>query len=347
MGWTVSNARLRRELLARDPSAAEAVDASAVVYREEAFCLSTPNYSPCACVHPTRAAGVLTRISGVDLSALIRRLGAAIGEPSASIIGAAIMSSLPPLDLGCPDSPMHLLLGLDWPPAHTPLRVDVNRARARPALVSANRLTAVDIGPETPVQFASIMATPALKRHFFRLCADVLRDRLCRLPVCNVVATFLSCDGKVHTARFDSAGALSYDCCERSSGYGEADIEIPLYMRRLAPTGRWEYHTIDWDSGFVVALLGMRNVTVRLSKTEDPSVPTDGRKRKRAVHEVIHGDVLCDAWPTVGTAFCRIAQGDTDYSKARIPERQSKLHCFRLAASDFPFRGSSRTGSRD
>ena len=179
--------------------------------------------------------------------------------------------------------------------------------------------------------------------------------------------TFLSCDGGVHTAAYDAGGAMAYSYSERKSGYGEADIEIPLYMRLLAPSGQWEYHvrapqsarvrvrshklartnpnqssdripsnsranlcertrtradcgvwqTIDWDSAFVVALLRMRNVTVRLSKTEDPGTIPDGRKRKRAVHETIHGDRLCDAWPTVGTAFCRIAQGDTDYSKAR------------------------------
>lgn len=256
MGWTVSNARLRRELLARDPSDSEAADASAVVYREGPFCLSTPNYSECALsriatvpagardsVCTRCALGVLSaRATGIDLSALIRRLGAAIGEPSAKVIVAAIMSSLPPLDLGSDESPMHVLLGLDWPGAHTPMRANVNRARARPALVSANRLTAVDIGPETPVNFASIMATPALKRHFFGLCAGTLRDRLCRLPVRNAVMTFLSCDGGVHTAAYDAAGAMAYSYSERKSGYGEADIEIPLYMRLLAPSGQWEYH---------------------------------------------------------------------------------------------------------
>lgn len=300
MGWTLSNARLRRELLAPDPAAQEALGASAVVYRDTPHCLSTPNYS-------------------IDLSALIRRLGAAIGEPSATLIVAAIMSSLPPLDLGTDDEPMHVLLGLDWVAAHTPLRVDVNRARARPALVAANRLTATDIGPETRVDFAAIMATPALKRHFFGVCADTLRDRLCRLPVKNVVFTFLSCDGKVHTATFGPGGEFRYDQTQRRSGYGEADIEIPLYMRKLAPHAQWEYQTIDWDSAFVIALMGMSTVTVRLSKTDDPTAAPDSRKRKRAVHEVIHGDRLCSAWPNVATAFCRIAQGDTDYSKAGPP----------------------------
>lgn len=75
----------------------------------------------------------------------------------------------------------------------------------------------------------------------------------------------------------------------------------------------------------------MRNVTVRLSKTEDPGTIPDGRKRKRAVHETIRGDRLCDAWPTVGTAFCRIAQGDTDYSKARSRVPTARRRASRLA----------------
>ena len=92
-----------------------------------------------------------------------------------------------------------------------------------------------------------------------------------------------------------------------------------MYMRRIAPHKRWELQTIDWDSSFIVALLGMSNCTVRLSKTEDPAAAPDSRKRKRAVHEIIHGDRLCAAWPNVGTVFCRMGQGDTDYSKGVGP----------------------------
>lgn len=156
------------------------------------------------------------------------------------MIVAAIISSLPPLDFGTDENPMHILLGLDWVAAHTPARVEVNRARAKPQLISANRMTAVDIGPETTVNFNAVMATPALKQHFFTLCADALRDRICGLPVSNVTITLLANDGSVHTAAFDSAGELSYSLEQRVSGYGEADIEIPLYMQKLSPDGRWE-----------------------------------------------------------------------------------------------------------
>jgi hypothetical protein len=300
MGWQLASARLRRELLAADPADPEALSSSAVNYRDTPHCLSTRNY-------------------GIDLSALVRRLGAAITDPSAALITAAIMSSLPPLDLGTDDEPMNLLLALDWPAAHTPMRANVNRARARPALIAANRLTATDIGPETTLNFEAIMATPALKRHFFTVCANALRDRICRLPVRNVVVTFLSCTGEVHTARFDGDGKLHYELTTRDSGYGEADLEIPLYMRQIAPEARWEYQTIDWDSAFVISLLSMKNVVIRLSKTEDPGAAPDSRKRRRAVHEIIDGDRLCSAWPTVGTVFCRVGQGDTDYSKGLKP----------------------------
>lgn len=300
MGWLLSSARLRKELLAPDPSVPEALDASALSYRGAPHCLSTRNFS-------------------TDLSALVRRLGSAIADPSATMIGAAVMSNLPPLDLGTNDEPMNIVLGLDWVAAHTPLRAIVNRARSRPALVAANRLTVADIGPETHVNFSSIMGVPTLKRHFFQLCADDLRDRICRLPVSNVVVTFLSCDGKVHTTRFSDEGVMQYEVTERMSGYGEADLEIPLYMNRLAPGAKWQYSTIDFDSAFVIALLGLSNVTIRLSKTEDPSSEAEGRKRKRAVHEIIEGGRLCAAWPNIGAAFCRIAQGDTDYSKGLKP----------------------------
>lgn len=296
MGWQLASARLRRELLAADPSDPEALASSAVAYRDTPHCPNTTNYA-------------------IDLSALIRRLGAAIPDPSAHLIAAAVMSSLPPLNLGSEEKPMHLLLAIDWPAAHTPMRAFVNRARARPALFAANRLTPADIGPETTVNFESVMATPALKRHFFGLCSNALRDRVCRLPVKNLVVTLLTSTGEVHSATFNAAGTLAYEQSMRESGYGEADLEIPLYMRKLAPDERWQYNTIDWDSTFVVALMGLSMTTIRLSKTEDPTGDAASRKRKRAVHEIIHGDRLCAAWPSVGTVFCRMAQGDTDYSK--------------------------------
>jgi hypothetical protein len=301
MGWSTASARRRRELLAPDPAHLEALASSAVGFRDTPHCLSTRNFA-------------------IDLSALIRRLGAAIPEPSATLVTAAVMSSLPPLDLGTEDEPMNLLLALDWPAAHTPARANVNRARARPQLVAANKLTVTDIGPETTLNFDAIMATSALKRHFFALCGNALRDRICRLPVKNIVITFLASTGEVHTARFDAEGTLAYELTTRESGYGEADLEIPMYMRRIAPHKRWELQTIDWDSSFIVALLNMSLVTVRLSKTEDPAAAPDSRKRKRAaVHEIIRGDRLCAAWPNVGTVFCRMGQGDTDYSKGVGP----------------------------
>ena len=61
--------------------------------------------------------------------------------------------------------------------------------------------------------------------------------------------------------------------------------------------------TPDWDSAFVVALLGLRNVNVRLSRQERPA-PV-GRKRGRPAYEILNGAALCDAWPTPGTVLAR------------------------------------------
>lgn len=53
----------------------------------------------------------------------------------------------------------------------------------------------------------------------------------------------------------------------------------------------------------MVALMGLRNVNVRLGKQEQPAL--DSRKRGRTAYEILNGAALCEAWPTPGTVLTR------------------------------------------
>jgi len=58
---------------------------------------------------------------------------------------------------------------------------------------------------------------------------------------------------------------------------------------------------ISWP--LQVALMGLKNVQIRLGKQDRPAL--DQRKRGRPAYEIVDGDALCDVWRNPGIVLAR------------------------------------------
>lgn len=76
------------------------------------------------------------------------------------------------------------------------------------------------------------------------MCAASIVDTVNSFDARNARVTFLSCDGKVHRSSFDENGRLEYAVEQRTVGYGEADLSVPLEMAAAGPDVHWELWTI-------------------------------------------------------------------------------------------------------
>lgn len=87
-------------------------------------------------------------------------------------------------------------------------------------------------------------STPDQKRAFFTLCAGSIVCEINSFDARNAIVVFLSCDGRRHQSVFDADGCLTYTATQRESGYGEADLSVPLEVAAAGPDVQWELWTI-------------------------------------------------------------------------------------------------------
>lgn len=283
MGWTLDRSR-KHSLLG--PAHPESAVGETISYRESPYDPGTTNYA-------------------LDLSATVRRLGAVLKEPTADLIVTLIMRQIPPLVAGTAEVPQKLILGkktalyaframltrtvgVDWTSAHTPRRamVNVHRARSNPPQVVDTSV----ITPTHPIDFTAVMSTSVAKRFFFGLVVIVLLERLRKLEVHDVDIVFLTNEGKRHHLVFDGSGVLTETETDRTDWRGEADLSVPLEIKRAGPGLKWELHTVDWDAAFVVSLMRLENVNIRLSKVNK----CKGNQKR---HECLTNRVGRTLWP--------------------------------------------------
>lgn len=110
------------------------------------------------------------------------------------------------------------------------------------------RLFGHDVRPPRPPgtrrHLTAHRSTPDQKRAFFGLCAASIVERINSFDATNARVTFISSDGKVHRSSFDENGRLEYTVEQRTVGYGEADLSVPLEMAAAGPGVHWELWTI-------------------------------------------------------------------------------------------------------
>lgn len=252
----------------------------------------------------------------MDLSAAVRRLGGAMQGPTVASLSAIIVRQLPNTNLGSPESPQIIVLGLDWIEMHTPRRDIVNARRSKGPRPRAPEIAR--IGRHDVLDFGSLMAWPVTKKRFFEAFGKDIMYAIGSLDALNLKVVLLNCNGSMHTFEFGTTGKLSTTSEMRTDNYGEADLAIPHFIKsRFDNALQWEYHTCDWDSLFCLALFNLRNVTLRLNKIERTPDST-GTKRKAPIkaYEVVNGNILCSrVWQGASHVFAAMAAGNTDYAR--------------------------------
>lgn len=298
MGWQLSNGRLRYELVSRESAEDHQGIVSALSFRKEQH---DPEIQHVA----------------IDLSAAVRRLGGALGNPTLATLAQLIVRQLPPLDRGSNGQSQMIVLGVDWIERHTPRRAAVNTTRQSGARPAEPTLGPV-IRRHDTLDFNAIVAWPKSKRRFFSAFCLELQHWIGSLAEKNLEVHLLGSEGVLRVFRFDEHGVMKVDVKERFDDYGEADLAIPFYIRTAFPeTLQWEYHTCDWDSLFCVSLFGFSNVSLRLNKVSREEICDDPKKRKAPdkQYEVISGRLLCSIWDTPAMVFACMASGTTDYAR--------------------------------
>lgn len=298
MGWTLSNGRQRYALVSRESAEDHLACVSALSFRKEPHAPEIPAVA-------------------VDLSAAVRRLGGAIGDPTLATLAQLIVKQLPPLDRGTPDKRQIILLGLDWIERHTPRRAAVNSSRQ-----SGARPAEPDLGPSIrrhdTLDFNAIVAWPKSKRRFFAAFCGELQHWIGSIAERNLEIHLLGSEGTLRVFTFDDQSIMTAEVTERVDDYGEADLAIPFYIKTRFPAElEWEYHTCDWDSLFCISLFGLPNVSLRLNKVACEVACDDPKKRKAPdkQYEVISGQILCDVWGAPAMVFACMASGTTDYAR--------------------------------